>query len=161
MPIISTTWQPTASLNAVKASEATDTFRQVATVSNMAEQSFFNLLRDLFRSSEVVSELERQLLDNEGNNLWIEFRRLLFESTSNETTELKLSALKIFGSVPGITGNQQSQYVNAIQQMFQQCMAAKENYPVRFQAVKSLSSFILLHDDDVGLQNNFQVFLSH
>ena len=91
----------------------------------MAGQSFFNLLRDLFRSSEVVSELERQLLDNEGNNLWLEFRRFLFESTSNETTELKLSALKIFGSVPGISGNQQSQYVNAIQQMFQQCMAAK------------------------------------
>ena len=158
MPIISTTWQPTASLNAVKASEATDTFRQVATVFNMAKQSFFNLLRDLFRSSEVESEIERQLQDNEGNNLWPEFRRFLFESTSNGTTKLKLSALKIFGSVPGISGNQQSQYINVIKQMFQQCMSGKENYPIRFQAVKSLSSFILLHDDNVGLQKNFQVF---
>ena len=110
---------------------------------------------------EVVSELARQLLDEEGNNLWPEFLRFLFESASNGTPELKESALRMFGSVPGITGNQQSQYVNAIQQMFQQCMAAKENYPVRFQAVKSLSSFILLHDDDVGIQKHFQVFLSH
>ncbi|KAI9554129.1 hypothetical protein GHT06_019401 [Daphnia sinensis] len=105
---------------------------------------------------EVVSELARQLLDEEGNNLWPEFLRFLFESASNGTPEIKESALQMFGSVPGIFGNQQSQYLNVIKQMLQQCMADWSNYPVRYQAVKSLSSFILLHDDDVAIQKNFQ-----
>jgi hypothetical protein len=106
---------------------------------------------------EVVSELARQLLDEEGNNLWPEFLRFLFESASNGTPEIKESALQMFGSVPGIFGNQQSQYLNVIKQMLQQCMADWSNYPVRYQAVKSLSSFILLHDDDVAIQKHFQV----
>ena len=106
---------------------------------------------------EVVSELARQLLDEEGNNLWPEFLRFLFESASNGTPELKESALQMFGSVPGIFGNQQSQYLTVIKQMLQQCMSDWPNYPVRFQAVKSLSSFILLHDDDLTIQKNFQV----
>ncbi len=105
---------------------------------------------------EVVSELARQLLDEEGNNLWPEFLRFLFESASNGTPELKESALQMFGSVPGIFGNQQSQYLSVIKQMLQQCMA-DYNYPVRYQAVKSLSSFILLHDDDEAIQKHFQV----
>jgi len=105
---------------------------------------------------EVVSELARQLLDEEGNNLWPEFLRFLFESASTGTPELKESALQMFGSVPGIFGNQQAQYLNVIKQMLQQCMADYTNYAVCFQAVKSLSSFILLHDDDIGIQKNFQ-----
>jgi len=105
---------------------------------------------------EVVSELARQLLDEEGNNLWPEFLRFLFESASNGTPELKESALQMFGSVPGIFGNQQSQYLSVIKQMLQQCMADWANYSVRFQAVKSLSSFILLHDDDITIQKHFQ-----
>lgn len=105
---------------------------------------------------EVVSELARQLLDDEGNNMWPEFLRFLFESASSGTPELKESALQMFGSVPGIFGNQQSQYLIVIKQMLQQCMA-DATYPVRYQAVKSLSSFILLHDDDVPIQKNFQV----
>ena len=107
---------------------------------------------------EVVSELARQLLDEEGNNLWPEFLRFLFESASTGTPELKESALHMFGSVPGIFGNQQAQYLNVIKQMLQQCMADYTNYAVCFQAVKSLSSFILLHDDDIGIQKNFQVY---
>lgn len=107
---------------------------------------------------EVVSELARQLLDDDGNNQWPEFLRFLFESASNGTPELKESALQMFGSVPGIFGNQQSQYLNVIKQMLQQCMTDWANYSVRFQAVKALSSFILLHDDDLPIQKQFQVF---
>nr|CAG4643007.1 EOG090X00U8 [Ilyocryptus agilis] len=129
---------------------------------------------------EVVSELARQLLDEDGNNLWPEFLRFLFESASNGTPELKESALQMFGSVPGIFGNQQTQYLGVIKQMcaitifsphiflicpnknlkyafrLQQCMSDWTNYAVRFQAVKSFSSFILLHDDDMAIQKHFQ-----
>lgn len=168
---------------------------------------------------EVVSELARQLLDEEGNNLWPEFLRFLFDSASNGTPELKESALQMFGSVPGIFGNQvreatemiavegyeatfgnqtsglygrgqfslpfdkprcdfflvavrgtnqesdfdkclqQSQYLTVIKQMLQQCMHDQYHYAVRFQAVKSLSAFILLHDDDPGIQKHFQVLI--
>nr|CAG4640621.1 EOG090X00U8 [Eulimnadia texana] len=105
---------------------------------------------------EAAAELARQLIDEEGNNLWPEFLRFLFESASTGTAELKESALQMFGSVPGVFGNQQSQYLSVIKQMLQQCMADQSNYNVRFQAVKSLSSFILLHDDDVSIQKHFQ-----
>lgn len=106
---------------------------------------------------EVVSELARQLLDDEGNNTWPEFLRFLFESASNGSPQLKESALQMFGSVPGIFGNQQSQYLSVIKQMLQQCMADWPNYTVRFQAAKSLSAFILLHDDEENIQKHFQV----
>jgi hypothetical protein len=42
---------------------------------------------------EVVSELARQLLDEEGINIWPDFLLFLFESASNGTLEIKESAL--------------------------------------------------------------------
>jgi hypothetical protein len=111
---------------------------------------------------EVVSELARQLLDEEGNNLWPEFLRFLFESASNGTPQIKVDALETFGCMPGIFGNQQSQYLNGIKRVLQKCLADCTNYPVRYQAVKSLTAFIILNKDEGNVKCHFLVnfFLS-
>jgi hypothetical protein len=111
---------------------------------------------------EVVSELARQLLDEEGNNLWPEFLRFLFVSASNGTPEIKVDALETFGCMPGIFGNQQSQYLNDIKRVLQKCLADWTNYPVRYQAVKVLSAFIIFNKDDENVKCHFLVnfFLS-
>jgi hypothetical protein len=106
---------------------------------------------------EVVSELARQLLDEEGNNLWPDFLRFLFESASNGTPEMKVGVLETFGNMPGIFGNLQSQYLNGIKRVLQQCLADITNYPVRYQAVKSLSDFIIFNKDDDNVTCHFLV----
>jgi hypothetical protein len=106
---------------------------------------------------EVVSELARQLLDEEGNNLWPEFLRFLFMSASNGTPEIKVDALETFGCMPGIFGNQQSQYLNDIKRVLQKCLADWTNYPVRYQAVKVLSAFIIFNKDDENVKCHFLV----
>nr|CAG4651581.1 EOG090X00U8 [Triops cancriformis] len=104
---------------------------------------------------EVVAEVGRQLMDDEGNNLWPEFLKFLFDAASSANPGLKEAALQMFGSVPGIFGVQQQNYLDVIKQMLQQCMADQANYNVRFQAMKAFSAFILLHDDEPNVQKHF------
>lgn len=106
---------------------------------------------------EKVREKAAVLLRT-GNNPWPEFLRFLFKSASNGTPELKESALQIFGSVPGIFRNQQSQYFSDFKQMLKQCMADL-NYPVQFQAIKSLTSFLVHHSVDKVIQQHFEVVI--
>jgi hypothetical protein len=101
--------------------------------------------------------MARQLMDDAGNNLWPEFLEFLFLSAINNTPKFKESALQMFGSFPGIFGNQQSRYLNVIKQILEHSMADWSNHLIRYQAVKSFSAFILQNRNDVDVQQHFQV----
>lgn len=103
---------------------------------------------------EVVAELARNLIDDDGNNQWQELLQFLFQCANAPSAQLKESALRIFTAVPGIFGNQQTNYLDLIKQMLQQSLHAPE-YEVRFQAVRAVGAFILLHDKEMPILKHF------
>jgi hypothetical protein len=105
----------------------------------------------------VSIQFARQLMSAEGINLWPEFLNFLFESASNGTPTFKISALNMFGSFPGILGNQQSRNQEIVKQILKDCMAASSNYSVRFQAAKTFTSYVLHNRNDVVMHQHFQV----
>lgn len=104
---------------------------------------------------EVVAEVARNLIDEDGNNQWPEILQFLFECANSPVIQLKESALRIFTSVPGIFGNQQTNYLDLIKQMLQQSLVSQDSYDVRFQAVRAVGSFILLHDKETPILKHF------
>ena len=66
---------------------------------------------------DALAELARNLFDENGNNLWPEVLKFLFELASSENPALRQSAFHVFGAVPGIFGNQQGLYIDVIKQM--------------------------------------------
>lgn len=108
---------------------------------------------------EVVSEVARNLIDDDGNNSWPEILQLLFECASAANVQLQESALRIFASVPGIFGNQQNRYLDIIKQMLLKYLDKSSDPEVRFQAVRAVVAFILLHDKEVEIQKHFSDLL--
>lgn len=127
---------------------------------------------------EVVAEVVRNLIDDDGNNTWPEFLQFLFQCANSENLQMQESALRIFASVPGqynctsvhpnilssinfqgIFGNQESQYLDIIKQMLHKYMSPPSDSEVRFQAVRALYQFILLHVNDDVVQKHFQDLL--
>lgn len=93
------------------------------------------------RICEVVAEVARNLLDDEGNNLWPEFLNFLFQCANGPNVALKESALRMFTCVPGVFGNQQPNYLDLIKQMLQ-LSVNDSNYEVRsFIISKFIVSF--------------------
>ena len=60
--------------------------------------------------ADLVAEVARNLTDDDGNNLWPEFLKFLFDMASSPSAEAKEIALHMFASVPGVFGNQVSSY---------------------------------------------------
>ena len=56
--------------------------------------------------ADLVAELARSLIDDEGNNMWPEFLKFLFELASSANPDMKEAALRIFAAVPAVFGNQ-------------------------------------------------------
>ncbi|XP_034952088.1 importin-5 [Chelonus insularis] len=108
---------------------------------------------------EVAAEVARNLIDDDGNNQWPEFLQFLFQCANSPVPALKESALRIFTSVPGVFGNQQSNYLDLIKQMLQQSIMDTTNYEVRFQAVRAIGAFIILHDKESNIQKQFSDLL--
>lgn len=104
---------------------------------------------------EVIAEVARNLIDEDGNNQWPEVLQFLFQCANAPSPLLKESALRIFTAVPGIFGNQQTNYLDLIKQMLQQSLAAQDSYEVRFQAVRAVGAFILLHDKETPILKHF------
>lgn len=48
------------------------------------------------KSCEVVAEMARNLIDDEGNNSWPEFLEFLFQCVNSNSPILKESALRMF-----------------------------------------------------------------
>lgn len=103
---------------------------------------------------EVTAELVRNLIDDDGNNTWLEFLQHLFQIASSPSVQLKENALIIFSLIPGIFGNQQTNYLDYIKQMISQSFAHTE-YSVRFFAAKALANFITDHEKEEPILKHF------
>ena len=110
---------------------------------------------------EVVAEVARNLIEEDGKNTWPEILQLLFQCANATNVQLQESALRIFSSVPGIFGNQQTQYLEVIKGMLMKYLDPSSNPDVRFQAVRAVVAFILLHDKEVEIQKYFSDLLPH
>ncbi|EDW13655.1 importin-5 [Drosophila mojavensis] len=96
---------------------------------------------------EVVAEVARNLIDEDGNNQWPDILQFLFQCANSPTPQLQESALRIFSSVPSIFGNQETQYIDLIKQMLAKSME-NTDAEVRVQAVRAIGAFILYHDKE-------------
>lgn len=96
------------------------------------------------RMCDVASEVARNQLDDDGNNSWPEFLNFLFQCANSPSNDMKDSALRMFTlvkhsyylnhnssftefffyirNVPGVFGNQQSNYLVVIKQMLHQSL---------------------------------------
>ncbi|XP_017765333.1 PREDICTED: importin-5 isoform X3 [Eufriesea mexicana] len=108
---------------------------------------------------EVAAEVARNLIDDDGNNEWPEFLQFLFQCANSPVPSLKENALRMFTSVPRVFGNQQANYLHLIKQMLQQSVMDSTNYEVRFQAVRAIGAFIILHDTEENIQKHFSELL--
>ena len=106
------------------------------------------------KCADLAAEVARNLTDDDGNNLWPEFLKFLFDCASSANPEIKEVALHMFASIPGVFGNQEKQYIDVIKQM----LLASLNDPtfdVRFTAVKATGNYLLLHEKDSAVQKHF------
>ena len=111
------------------------------------------------KCADLAAEVARNLTDEDGNNLWPEFLKFLFDMASSPTPEVKEVALHMFASVPGVFGNQEQQYIEVIKNMLASSLT-DQNYDVRFGAVKASCNYLLLHEKNTGLQKHFGDLLS-
>ncbi len=65
--------------------------------------------------------------------------------------------MKIFGSFPGILGNQQSNYINVIKHILEKSLDDFENQAIRYEAVKSFTAFIIFNKNDENVKADFVV----
>lgn len=108
---------------------------------------------------EVVAEVARYLVDDDGNNQWPELLQFLFLCVHSEHVELQESALRIFAAVPTVFGNQEAQYLTMIKQMLQQSIQPNVDVTVRIQAVRAIGAFILAHEKDSSILKGFTELL--
>lgn len=104
--------------------------------------------------AEVAAELVRNLIDDDGNNTWLEFLQYLFQLANNPNNILKENALIIFALVPGIFGNQQTSYLDVIKQMLAHSFQ-NDQYSVRFHAGKALACFVTDHEKEESVLKHF------
>lgn len=97
---------------------------------------------------EVIAEVARNLIDEDGTNKWPDILQFLFQCANSPTSQLQESALRIFSSVPMIFGNQETQYMDLIKQMLGKSMENTGDAEVRVQAVRAIGAFILYHDKE-------------
>jgi len=105
---------------------------------------------------DALSELARNLFDENGNNLWPEVLKFLFELANSENPALRQSAFHVFGAVPGIFGNQQGLYIDVIKQMLSRAIADVANPRVRLEAIKAATSFIVANGTENHLTAMFK-----
>lgn len=109
----------------------------------------------------MVAEVARNLIDDDGNNLWPEILQLLFQCANAPNSLLQESALRIFASVPGIFGNQQNHFLQIIKEMLMKYLDPSSPGDVRIQAVRAVVAFILLNEKEIEIQKSFSDLLPH
>ncbi|KAG7304294.1 hypothetical protein JYU34_011235 [Plutella xylostella] len=108
---------------------------------------------------DVVSELARNLIDDDGNNQWPEFLQFMFNCAASPDANLKEAGIRMFTSVPGVFGNLQNQNLDMIKRMLFSALQPSENEALQVQAVKGIGAFILLHDKEPAIQKHFSDLL--
>lgn len=104
---------------------------------------------------EVVAEVSRNLIDDDGNNQWPEILQFLFQCANSANPHLQEASLRIFTGVPGIFGNIEMQYLELIKQMLAKSLDASSTAEVQFQAVSASCAFINRHAKDVNVLKHF------
>ena len=64
------------------------------------------------KCADLAAEVARNLTDDDGNNMWPEFLKFLFDCASSTNPEIKEVALHMFASIPGVFGNQAGLFIN-------------------------------------------------
>lgn len=108
---------------------------------------------------EVVAEVSRNLIDDDGNNQWSEILQFLFQCANSANVPMQESALRIFTGVPGIFGNLETQYMELIKQMLQKSLDPSSSPEVQFQAVCAAGAFINRHAKDNDVLKHFSDLL--
>ncbi|XP_053311326.1 importin-5 [Spea bombifrons] len=104
---------------------------------------------------DIVAELARNLIDDDGNNQWPEALKFLFDSVSSQDVGLREAALHIFWNFPGIFGNQQQHYLDVIKRMLVQCMQDQNTPVIRTLSARAAGAFILANEHNVPLLKHF------
>merc|ERR1719244_1363407 len=105
--------------------------------------------------ADVVAELARNLVDNDGRQTWSEVLEFLHKCICAEQCPgLRYTALHIFGAVPSIYGEEQTTRLGVIHDILLRGLVDSDS-EVRFAAVKALSSFLVACD---GSPEIFQPF---
>uniref|UniRef100_A0A670KHC7 Importin-5 n=1 Tax=Podarcis muralis TaxID=64176 RepID=A0A670KHC7_PODMU len=104
---------------------------------------------------DIVAELARNLIDEDGNNQWPEGLKFLFDSVSSQNVGLREAALHIFWNFPGIFGNQQQHYLDVIKRMLVQCMQDQENPTIRTLSARAAAAFVLANEQNLPLLKHF------
>ncbi|KPI93520.1 Importin-5 [Papilio xuthus] len=108
---------------------------------------------------DVVSELARNHIDDDGVNQWPEFLQFMFHCASSQNPDIKEAGIRMFTSVPGVFGNRQNENLDVIKQMLLSSLQPTETEALRMQAVKAVGAFILLHDKESAIQKHFSDLL--
>ncbi|XP_047523500.1 importin-5 [Pieris napi] len=101
---------------------------------------------------DVVSELARNHLDDDGVNQWPEFLQFMFNCANAQDSNIKEAGIRMFTSVPGVFGNQQTENLDFIKRMLLSALQPSESEALRMQAAKAVGAFILLHDKEPTIQ---------
>ncbi|CAH2223637.1 importin-5 [Pelobates cultripes] len=104
---------------------------------------------------DIVAELARNLIDDDGNNQWPEALKFLFDSVSSQDVGLREAALHIFWNFPGIFGNQQQHYLDVIKRMLVQCMQDQNIPVIRTLSARAAGAFVLANEHNIPLLKHF------
>ncbi|KAJ7415326.1 Importin-5 [Willisornis vidua] len=104
---------------------------------------------------DIVAELARNLIDEDGNNQWPEVLKFLFDSVSSQNVGLREAALHIFWNFPGIFGNQQQHYLEVIKRMLVQCMQDQEHPSTKTLSARAAAGFVLANEHNAPLLKHF------
>ncbi|KAJ7419220.1 Importin-5 [Pitangus sulphuratus] len=104
---------------------------------------------------DIVAELARNLIDEDGNNQWPEVLKFLFDSVSSQNVGLREAALHIFWNFPGIFGNQQQHYLEVIKRMLVQCMQDQEHPSIKTLSARAAAAFVLANEHNAPLLKHF------
>ncbi|XP_023803510.1 importin-5 [Cyanistes caeruleus] len=104
---------------------------------------------------DIVAELARNLIDEDGNNQWPEVLKFLFDSVNSQNVGLREAALHIFWNFPGIFGNQQQHYLEVIKRMLVQCMQDQEHPSIKTLSARAAAAFVLANELNAPLLKHF------
>uniref|UniRef100_A0A8B9GSU4 Importin 5 n=1 Tax=Amazona collaria TaxID=241587 RepID=A0A8B9GSU4_9PSIT len=104
---------------------------------------------------DIVAELARNLIDEDGNNQWPEVLKFLFDSVSSQNVGLREAALHIFWNFPGVFGNQQQHYLEVIKRMLVQCMQDQEHPSIKTLSARAAAAFVLANEHNLPLLKHF------
>lgn len=105
--------------------------------------------------TDVIAELARFLIDEEGTNRWPEVLTFLFEMSSSPNVMLREASLNIFTSFPGIFGNQETHYMQVIHQLLARSLADTDK-TISYLAVKAITAFIKNHEKEMNIIMGFK-----